>query len=54
MITLFGETRWESPFVMTVFVALKEKGLGFEERVFDLGSGEQRAGDFPERVGAGT
>src|SRR5262245_12385449 len=49
MITLFGETHWESPFVMTVFVALKEKGLAFEEQELDLQTGEQRSGDFPVR-----
>jgi glutathione S-transferase len=49
MITLFGETHWESPFVMTVFVALKEKGLAFEEQELDLQAGEQRSGDFPAR-----
>lgn len=49
MITLFCETHWDSPFVMTVFVTLKEKGLVFDEHELDLSAGEQRRGVFPEQ-----
>lgn len=46
MITLFGENMWDSPWVLTVFVALKEKGLDFEIRTLDLSAGEQSAPEY--------
>ncbi len=48
-LTLFGEQNLDSPFVFTVFVALKEKGAPFTLRFLDLGRGEQRAAPFVER-----
>jgi glutathione S-transferase len=33
---LYGDKYWFSPFVFSVYVALTEKGLPFEERSFDL------------------
>ncbi|MBI4951316.1 MAG: glutathione transferase [Myxococcales bacterium] len=45
-VILYGETLWESPYVLTVYVALREKGLAFETRTLDLGSGDQRAPEF--------
>ena len=45
-ITLYGETHWESPWVFTAFVALREKGLSFEEKALDLSKGEQRTADY--------
>lgn len=49
MITLYAETHWDSPFVLTVYTALKEKGLAFDERALDLQARQQHQGDFPER-----
>lgn len=48
-ITLYAETHWDSPFVFTVYVALHEKRLPFEERALDLAAGEHRRGDLPTR-----
>jgi glutathione S-transferase len=48
MITLYGENHHDSPFVFTAFVALKEKGLGFQLRPLDLASGAQRAPAYVE------
>jgi glutathione S-transferase len=47
--TLFGERRLDSPFVLTAFVALKEKGVPFGFRALDLGRGDQREPDFVAR-----
>ena len=47
--TLFGERNLDSPFVLTAFVALKEKGVPFSFRALDLGRGEQREADFVAR-----
>ena len=41
MLTLYGESLWDSPWVLTVFVALREKGIDFETRALDLSAGEQ-------------
>ncbi|HTQ03338.1 MAG TPA: glutathione transferase [Polyangiaceae bacterium] len=48
-LTLFGERNLDSPFVFTVFVALKEKGVPFTLRLLDLSRGEQREPGFVER-----
>jgi glutathione S-transferase len=47
--TLHGERQLDSPFVFTVFVALKEKGVEFSLRLIDLEGGEQRGREFVER-----
>jgi glutathione S-transferase len=47
--TLFGERMLDSPFVFTVFVALKEKGVPFDFHVLELARGEQREPAFVER-----
>ena len=47
--TLFGERRLDSPFVLTAFVALKEKGVPFTFRALELGRGDQREPDFVAR-----
>jgi glutathione S-transferase len=49
MLTLYGESNFDSPFVFTVFVALVEKAIPFELRVVDLTHGEQRAPEFVKR-----
>jgi glutathione S-transferase len=46
---LYGETNLDSPFVFTVFVALREKGIPFEFRLLDLDAGESRTPKFAER-----
>ena len=46
MITLFGESMWDSPWVLTVFVALKEKAIDFEIRSLDLTAGEQTTPEY--------
>jgi len=48
-ITLYAEKHWDSPYVFTTFVALREKGLGFEEHVLDLDAGEQRSSVYASR-----
>jgi len=47
--TLFGERKLDSPFVLTAFVALKEKRVPFTFRALDLARGEQREPDFVAR-----
>lgn len=49
MITLYADAEWESPFVMTVYVSLREKQLEFAERVLNLGAGEQKAPEYVRR-----
>lgn len=49
MLTLYGESNFDSPFVFTVFVALVEKKVPFEFRVIDLAKGAQRSPEFVQR-----
>lgn len=42
MLTLYGDASWESPYVLSVYVTLREKGLDFETVVLDLHRGEHR------------
>ncbi len=46
-ITLYGDVRWTSPWVLAVWAALREKGIPFETRLLDLKKGEHREGDYP-------
>jgi glutathione S-transferase len=46
MITLYGDSHWDSPYFFTAFVALREKGLEFETKTLDLDKGEQREPSF--------
>ena len=48
LLQLYADSRLTSPYVMSVFVALMEKGLPFELRTVDLAQQGQRA---PEYVG---
>jgi glutathione S-transferase len=50
-LVLYAENRWYSPYVYSVFVALKEKGVPFEVRELSLDAGDQHAATF---VGALT
>ena len=48
-IVLYGDQTWDSPYVFTVYVALKEKGVSFDVRTLDLTRGEQRSARYQER-----
>ena len=48
-LVLWGESNFVSPYVFSSFVALREKGLPFELKLFSLGAGEHRQGDYPSR-----
>lgn len=41
-LTLYVDSHWISPYAMTAFVALEEKGLAYEVREVSLARGEQR------------
>ncbi len=43
---LYGNTNWASPYVLSCFVALREKGLAFDMGVVALERGEQRDPSF--------
>jgi glutathione S-transferase len=45
-ITLYAEPLWDSPFVFTAFVALREKGVPFDVTMVDLAHGAQHAPDY--------
>jgi glutathione S-transferase len=45
-IVLYGNTPVTSPYVMSVFVALEEKRLGYRLELLDLSRGEQHAPEF--------
>lgn len=45
-LVLWGEKDFYSPYVFSCWVALKEKGIPFELRTFDLDGGEHRRGDY--------
>ena len=49
MLTLYGDALWESPYVCSVFVSLREKGIPFETKPLDLAKGEQRDPSFAQR-----
>ncbi len=48
-LVLWGESRFESPYVFSAFVALREKRVPFELRTMSLQGGEHRQGDYPAR-----
>ena len=43
---LYGNTSWTSPYVLSCFVALREKGIAFDVKVVALERGEQYDADF--------
>lgn len=47
---LYADSLFTSPYAMSVFVALTEKGLPFSVKTVDLGSGEQRQAAFADRA----
>ncbi|ANR80701.1 glutathione S-transferase [Kosakonia sacchari] len=46
-ITLWSDAEYFSPYVLSAYVALHEKGLPFTLKTVDLDSGAQRAPDWP-------
>jgi glutathione S-transferase len=46
---LHAEPLWDSPYVFSSFVALREKGVPFDVRLVDLERGEQRAPQYQQR-----
>lgn len=46
VLVLCGDVGFTSPYVLSVFTALEEKGLSYELRLVDLASGEQRLPDY--------
>ena len=48
-IILHGDSKRESPYVFSCFVALREKGLSFELQTFSLSAGEHRSADYASR-----
>jgi glutathione S-transferase len=48
-LVLYGEKNFESPYVFSCWVALKEKALPFELETMSLAAGEHRKGDYPSR-----
>ncbi|HEX9291863.1 MAG TPA: glutathione transferase [Anaeromyxobacteraceae bacterium] len=48
-LVLWGEKSFESPYVFSCYVTLKEKGLTFELKTFSLEAGEHRQGDYESR-----
>jgi glutathione S-transferase len=48
-LVLYGDANFESPYVFSSYVALKEKGLPFQLRTLSLASGEHRQGEYPDR-----
>jgi len=43
---LYGDFLWESPYVFSAYVALKEKGVPFEVHTVDLDQGEQKRPEY--------
>ena len=51
MITLYVNTGYTSPYALSVFVSLKEKGLPFELREVNLSAGEHKAKELADAFG---
>lgn len=49
-ITLWSDSLYASPWVLCVWVTLKEKGVPFRVKTLDLAKGEQKQGDYPEQT----
>jgi glutathione S-transferase len=48
-LVLWGESKFQSPYVFSCWVALQEKAIPFELRTMSLEAGEHRRGDYPSR-----
>ena len=53
-LVLHGNTMWTSPYVLSVFVALKEKGLPFEMELVALHEGAHRSAAYRGHVADGA
>jgi glutathione S-transferase len=49
-VILYGDRFWISPYVFSCFVALTEKGIGFEVRELSLGDGDQRKPEYVQKT----
>jgi glutathione S-transferase len=49
-IVLYGEKHWDSPFVFTVWITLREKGVAFAEESLDLRAGDQKKEAFAPAI----
>jgi glutathione S-transferase len=47
-IMLYGDRLWESPYVFSIYVALREKAVPFEVHTLDLDRGEARVAPYSE------
>ena len=52
-IVLWADARWVSPWVLSVWIALKEKGIEFQVQELDLAAGQHRKGDYPRKTVSG-
>jgi glutathione S-transferase len=52
-IVLWGEAKFQSPYTLSVFVSLQEKGLPFELKALSLDDGDHRRGDYGARTFTG-
>lgn len=43
---LYADAQYASPYAMSVFVGLKEKGIPFDMQTLDLGAGANRTADY--------
>ncbi|MBI5478343.1 MAG: glutathione transferase [Deltaproteobacteria bacterium] len=50
-LTLFVDAAWVSPYALSAFVALEEKGLPYALRELDLGKREHQAASYRARTG---
>lgn len=48
-IILWADARWVSPWVLSVWIALHEKGVPFQVQELDLENGQHRRGDYPRK-----
>jgi glutathione S-transferase len=48
-LVLYGDSKRESPYVFSCFVALREKGVAFELQTLSLAAGEHRSPDYASR-----
>lgn len=46
---LFVDTQYASPYAMSVFVGLKEKGIAFDIETIDLGAGANRTPEYSSK-----
>ena len=49
LLRLYVDSLFTSPYAMSVFVALREKGLAFDTVTLDLETGDNQAADFAQR-----